>query len=261
MNKNNIKEIISTEKYHFLRKFEPRLLFLTISGSHAYGTATDESDIDIRGVYYNDLSELVGFGEKKSSFREEQTDTTLYSLNKFMGMLANSNPTAIEILSNKRDMYLMFSEHGEKLLELQPMFLSKKAYNSFKGFANSYALKIKQGIGTGKDRAAYARIMDELMDILQNGRLVIQESENCCPEYYKSLRDGAQASVFLNIIDQYEEAAHLTYENSTIREEPEKYALEQWTMVMNMEHLGVPESKIDEIMTHESLKKYASEGF
>lgn len=47
-----MEEIIKGHQYNFLRTNEhlkDRLVFLTLGGSHAYGTSTLTSDVDIRG--------------------------------------------------------------------------------------------------------------------------------------------------------------------------------------------------------------------
>ena len=46
-----IENIITTDAYEFLRTnkhLRNKLMFLAFGGSHAYGTSTPESDIDLR---------------------------------------------------------------------------------------------------------------------------------------------------------------------------------------------------------------------
>jgi hypothetical protein len=62
----NIEKIIRGDEYSFLRTNEhlkDRILFLTFGGSHAYGTSTPSSDVDIRGVALNRKSDLIGFSQ------------------------------------------------------------------------------------------------------------------------------------------------------------------------------------------------------
>ena len=53
MTNAELKAIVQREEYDFLRTNKhlgSNILFLTLSGSHAYGTNVEGSDIDIRGV-------------------------------------------------------------------------------------------------------------------------------------------------------------------------------------------------------------------
>ena len=67
----------------------------------------------------------------------EATDTTIYSLNKIIGLLANSNPNTIELLGLKPEHYLYLAPIGQELLDNRQMFLSKRALYSFGGYATA----------------------------------------------------------------------------------------------------------------------------
>ena len=106
-----IKEIIERNEYDFLRtdeRLKGRLIFLTFGGSHAYGTATETSDVDIRGCAFNSRSDLIGMSRFEQVV-ETGTDTTVYSFNKLIGLLCDCNPNTIEMLGCKQEHYLMFS--------------------------------------------------------------------------------------------------------------------------------------------------------
>ena len=54
-----IKKMIAGPEYEFLRTNEhlgSRIMFLTLGGSHAYGTNIETSDVDIRGCALNSRS-------------------------------------------------------------------------------------------------------------------------------------------------------------------------------------------------------------
>lgn len=57
-----IKQLVQSSDYDFLRT-DPhlgnRIIFLTLGGSHAYGTNVETSDVDIRGCTMNNASETV----------------------------------------------------------------------------------------------------------------------------------------------------------------------------------------------------------
>lgn len=95
-----IKTMLQEDRYTFLQSNDhlgDNIIFLTLGGSHAYGTDIETSDVDIRGCALNRESDLIGL----SSFEQvvnTETDTTIYSFNKLISLLLNCNPNTIEML-------------------------------------------------------------------------------------------------------------------------------------------------------------------
>ena len=136
---NDIKSMLSTPSYDFLSKNEhlgSNIILLTLGGSHAYGTNTETSDIDIRGCALNSKEEILT-NKNFEQFVNEDTDTTIYSFNKLIGLLSNVNPNTIELLGCKPEHYLYLSPIGKELLANRSLFLSKKCVHSFGGYANA----------------------------------------------------------------------------------------------------------------------------
>lgn len=91
MTNAELKAIVQREEYDFLRTNKhlgSNILFLTLSGSHAYGTNVEGSDIDIRGVAGS--PEILGFNHFEQAI-DNRTDTVIYAVNKFVGLLAQGN--------------------------------------------------------------------------------------------------------------------------------------------------------------------------
>ena len=133
-----IKNILHTPQYEFL-KTDPHLgdniILLGLGGSHAYGTNTENSDLDIRGCALNSAVEILT-NDKFEQVINTETDTTIYSFNKIITLLCNCNPNTIEILGLKPEHYLYLSPIGQMLLDNKKLFLSKRAVHSFGGYAN-----------------------------------------------------------------------------------------------------------------------------
>ena len=88
---SSIKDTVKNKEYDFLRTDEhlkDKLIFLTFGGSHAYGTATPDSDIDLRGCAFNSKADLIGMGNFEQIV-ETNTDTTIHSFNKLVSLLLN----------------------------------------------------------------------------------------------------------------------------------------------------------------------------
>lgn len=134
-----IKKKLNNQEYDFLRTDEhlgENIILLGLGGSYAYGTNTESSDIDCRGVALNSKKEIL-LGNGFEQVENKKTDTVIYSFTKIVNLLSNCNPNVIEILGLKPEHYLYISPIGKELLENKKLFLSKKAVNSFGGYANS----------------------------------------------------------------------------------------------------------------------------
>ncbi len=160
-----IKEILTTDAYDFLRQEEhlapggktkntedgivlgESITMLALGGSYAYGTNTEKSDIDIRGVCLNSKEELLTggiFSEPFEQVVDEKTDTTIYSMNKLISLLCNVNPNTIEMLGLDDDQYLYLSKEGRLLVDNSGLFLSRKCVKSFGGYANAQLYRLNQ---------------------------------------------------------------------------------------------------------------------
>jgi predicted nucleotidyltransferase len=159
----NIKEVISGNEYNFLRtnNYLNDIMFITFGGSVSYGLNTPESDIDIRGVCRNSYEDVVGCGFLDSKtdpcaiygqcgfeqYNDANTDTVIYSFNKFIKLLCECNPNVIEMLGCLNDHYTMVSEQGRYLLNNAEAFLSKRAYYTFGHYARGQFNRLKNAIG------------------------------------------------------------------------------------------------------------------
>lgn len=139
---------LSQPEYRFLQT-DPHLgkniIFLTYGGSYAYGTNVEGSDIDIRGCTLNSKADLLGMGDF-AQVVDDHTDTTVYGFNKLLSLLVNCNPNTIELLGCRPEHYFVLTPIGRQLLDLRKRFLSRRAINSFSGYAGQQLRRLENAL-------------------------------------------------------------------------------------------------------------------
>lgn len=119
-------------------------IFMTRSGSHAYGTNIEGSDEDYRGVCIPPLRYHFGFvNQFEQQVQNEPVDKTVFALKKFAQLAADCNPNIIEVLFTDSSDYVVTTCWGDELIANREMFLSKKARHTFSGYAYSQLKRIK----------------------------------------------------------------------------------------------------------------------
>lgn len=127
-----------------LKWLHSNTIYLTKHGSHAYGTNTPESDLDIRGIaippkeYY--FGVLSTFEQYQSS---EPYDLCIFDLRKFIKLAMDFNPNAVEILFTEQEDHIYENNPINKLFENKEKFISKKAKHTLSGYSRAQIHRIK----------------------------------------------------------------------------------------------------------------------
>jgi len=120
-------------------------------GSHSYGTATKDSDYDYMSVVippadvYLGLKNWGNSGTMEHGFDDPEkgfVEHKYYELKKFIGMCAGMNPNAIPLLWLDPQHYEKLSIEGNLLVTNRHLFNSKKAFNTFSGYAHGQLHKM-----------------------------------------------------------------------------------------------------------------------
>lgn len=125
------------------------IVFECLAGSHAYGTNTPESDVDIRGVCIpKDPSYYVGMGlnrfEQKDGGWSGDDDKVIYDFRKALKLMSDGNPNMVDMLFTNEQHYLKCSPVWESVLEKRDLFLSKKMRYTYGGYAFAQLKRIKK---------------------------------------------------------------------------------------------------------------------
>ena len=122
------------------------VIYRCVVGSHAYGLASDASDVDTRGIYLPPAElhwSLFGVPEQ---LEDRDTDEVYWELRKFVTLALKANPNILECL------YTPLVEHAspvaERLLAMRASFLSKHVYQTYNGYVLSQFKRLEQDLRT-----------------------------------------------------------------------------------------------------------------
>ena len=116
------------------------ILLESISGSRSFGLATENSDTDIRGVYYLPEEDFFGLNYIPQ-ISNETNDISYYEIGRFVELLQKNNPNILEILASPED---CIQQKNPLMDLLKPEdFLSKLCKDTFAGYAISQIKKAK----------------------------------------------------------------------------------------------------------------------
>jgi hypothetical protein len=143
------------------------LLFLHIGGSRLYGTNTETSDWDIRGITLAPKSYWVGahkFEQAEAKVPELGMDIVIYDVRKWLHMAVNVNPNVIESLyvTPESPACVKQSWWWWKIRHFTLPLVSKRAHVGYHGYATSQLKKMltKQNNKTGRREIADAHGFD-----------------------------------------------------------------------------------------------------
>lgn len=134
-----------------------------ITGSTAYGVSDDNSDVDIYGfcippkhiIFPYSNGSLFGFGKPPERFdqfqqhhindtgRNRNYDISIYNIVKFFNLCLENNPNMVDVLFVPTKCVLHSTAIGNEVRDHRKIFLSKRAWHKFKGYAFSQLHKAK----------------------------------------------------------------------------------------------------------------------
>ena len=119
------------------------LILLGYRGSIAHNMYVPKSDPnsiddkDIMGVFIPEIDNY--FGLKHKAHQEvfiKEWDAVSYEIRKFVQLLAGANPNVLSLLWVKPQHYIARTILGDELIANRNMFVSRKIYHSFTGYAH-----------------------------------------------------------------------------------------------------------------------------
>ncbi len=197
--------LIQKPEYEFLKTHErlgKNIILLGLAGSYSYGTNNENSDIDVRGITLNLKSDLIGMTSYEQ-YTDDHTDTVIFSFQKIIQLLLACNPNTIELLGLNPEHYLYLSPIGKELLENRKMFLSKRAVQSFGGYADAQLRRLQNALARDsfpqeeRERHIYNSVKNAMYEIRQR----YQPFENGSVNLYidKAVNPELETEIFMDI--------------------------------------------------------------
>ena len=255
------EQLLAQPQYGFL-KTDPHLgkhiILLGLAGSYAYGTNQENSDIDVRGVTLNRRSDLIGM-TSYDQYTDKNTDTVIYAFNKIIRLLLECNPNTCELLGLNEEHYLYLSPIGRELLANRRLFLSRRAIQSFGGYADQQLRRhiwgemnniVKEYDKIGKRNRKkddnhlnkhamhLIRLFMMAIDILEKEDIITYRKDE--HELLMKIRrgefqkeDGTYRTEFYEILADYEKRLHEAAANTSLPEEPDYERVQEFVMSVN----------------------------
>jgi predicted nucleotidyltransferase len=241
----------------------------TIMGSVAYGVSSDTSDEDVYGfcippkdVLFPHLAgEIPGFIPRAQRFEQYQQhhiklhekkeyDITIYNIVKYFKLCMGCNPNMIDSLFTPANCVKHCTKVGNMVRESRKLFLSKKAWHTFKGYSFSQLNKMKtKEFKNSKRRSeieeygysvkfAYhvVRLLNEVEQILTTGDIDLQQDR----ERLKSIRRGEWTAEQINDLfdDKQKNLEDLYLTSNAVPYSPDEDAIESLLLNCLEEHYG-----------------------
>lgn len=248
--------------------------YLTTMGSFAYGVSSDTSDYDVYGfaippkdvIFPHLAGEIIGFGKKKKPFGQYQKhhilvkdelggkgreyDLKIYNIVKYFQLIMENNPDVIDSLFTEQNCVLHITEVGTMVRENRHMFLTKKSWHTFKGYAFSQLHKMTTKNPKGKRvelrekfgfdvKFAYhiVRLLSEVEQILAEGDLDLREKGR--REHMKAIRRGEVSETEIRSwASAKEHQLEDLYHKSTLRHSPDEPKIRQLLLDCLEHHYG-----------------------
>ncbi|QRG66909.1 nucleotidyltransferase domain-containing protein [Brevibacillus choshinensis] len=210
------------------------LCYLVYAGSLSYGTNTASSDVDLRGIAFAPVEAVFGLERYEQTILTEP-DLVVYALNKYIRLAMNGNPNIVEMLYVEPKHVVYAVAAGEELRERRELFLSKRLYHSYGGYAIRNLRKLASAgqAYDAKDAHHLIRLLQMGRELLETGELLVARSN--AEELMAIKRGEWRIDDLLAYAEELFAQMSKAYEVSPLPEEVDADAVQQLAIRLNRE--------------------------
>lgn len=118
------------------------VIYRCIVGSHAYGLASDESDVDRRGIYLPPAELHWSLASVPAQIERRDTDEVYWELERFIRLGIKANPNILECLYTP--LVEVATPIAEELLGIRSSFLSQLIFRTYDHYVHEQFSKIER---------------------------------------------------------------------------------------------------------------------
>lgn len=176
-------------------------------GSHLYGTNTENSDMDYKGIYLPDMRNVILQNVEKSistntkvgngKNTKDDIDSEMYSLQYFMKMLMDGQTVALDMLFANDENIVETSDIWREICNNREMFIHKNT-KAFVGYCRTQAAKY--GI-KGSRICAIKTVVKSISEIMKKTKMV----QYIRDDGYEWTKSSVREPVYNKLKDCFEE--------------------------------------------------------
>lgn len=148
------------------------LILSVVVGSRAYGLDTDDSDTDRRGVFVAPTEEFWRLAKPVTHRDGPLPEQFSWEVERFCGLALDANPTVLECLWSPLTEVL--TPEGERLRDLRGAFLSRRAHETFIGYADAQFRRLDPAAPKWKQAMHMIRLLLSGLHLVRHGEPLVQ---------------------------------------------------------------------------------------
>jgi len=146
-------------------------IYAAVTGSRAFGLATEASDTDVRGVYVAPTSLFWSLVKPPMHVDGPEPERVSWEVERFCELALKANPNVLEVLWSP--LVEVQTELGTELVALRDAFLSQLVYQTFSGYVLSQFKRIEADLRQ-RGQPRWKHVM-HLLRLLLSARSLLRE--------------------------------------------------------------------------------------
>ena len=236
----------------FVDSLDVKPLFVTVSGAHAYGFPSDDSDVDLRGAHTLPLRSLIGLAlpcqtyEKDGMFEGTEIDIVSHEIGKYFGLLVKNNGYILEQVFSP--LVVCGQDFLDQLRPIADRCITRHHYHHYRGFYKTQrGLIEKQSIKKAKSVLYAYRVLMTGIHLMNTGevRMNVHELNDSFKLPYladlvasKVTEKAAPADLdwafHSTELDRLESKLDSAFEESKLPENRDRKAVNEWLIELRL---------------------------